>query len=117
MTRDDFVVRCQGYFGAWPEGQRAAIVSYLKRYSDDGLDFMYAELVSNHKAHFGPPCVATMREFEARVCDRLKYSTKPDTLQIEDTSEQWTDEAREEAAKALDTLANLARAKKFRGKE
>lgn len=115
MTAADFALKCQGYFGPWPEGQRAAINAYLRRYSDDGLDFMYAELVSNHKAHFGPPCVATMRELEARVCDRLKYSTTPSTLRIEDKSEDWTDEAREQAAKAFETLANLTRAKLFGG--
>lgn len=72
MTPPDFVAWAQGYYGPYPQGQRADVAEYLHWLKPEELDELKAQMLTTCPSHIGqvngyPPDIEAMEKLMPEV--------------------------------------------------
>lgn len=86
MTVKEFITWVQGYYGAYPEGQKKDIAEYLGLLSSRYLSALKKTLLLRYSSKWRiPPDVAIFKEYHEEVMNLLIYEQFP---LIEDGDEE-----------------------------
>ena len=76
MTVKEFAIWVQGYYGAYPDGQKADVAAYLRDLSPEYLVSLKATLLKRYSSKWGhAPDIAIFEENRREATDGVRYDS------------------------------------------